>query len=489
MNFSGLGEPLLGVAQQIQDLQSRLAESDSERTKLNATIQGLSDRLEASENTARRAVQVEAELSETKGQCAALRAQLDTERQVTREKQADLDECKKSNAELQKLCGHSESELKSIAAKWTKLKEQLEGKELELQQLKSTVKHAETLKGQQHGDYDTSGTIETNEQEAECTQEIRYPMGEFAEFEKLLEKGDKGYFEITDLKNARDHAVPIPEMLKRLEKQRSGLSGKRWKELTACEWNPPLIRIDTTSSPMEGVTPTVEATTVVANAPASPPILSSSMYYMVRQPAGPRTSSRGHELREQQIHRPTPESPVHGSTKTSSSPRAPSIDTSSRLAFESRPRRRNSRDRRSNRKQEVSSPEISPGPPKKRPYSEDMTEEEFRRAVAHRRCVCVHCYKHNNKCDAEPQCQNCLSVGRKCVRKICGFGLDCRHVRCVYLHPNQYDPNDSRWIVETGGMFGKSGNGSASGYEDGRAPVRTRRKGSSYRPGPYDRPP
>ena len=189
MDFSGLGEPLLGVAQQIQNLQSRLAESDSDRTKLNATIQGLSDRLEASEKAAQRAIQIEAELSKAEGQCAALCAQLDTERQVTREQQADLAQCKKSKAGLQKLCEHHESELKSITAKWSTLKEQLEGKELELQQLKSTAKSANTPEGNQHGDDDTSGTMETTEQEAECTQEIRYLMGEFAEFEKLLEKG------------------------------------------------------------------------------------------------------------------------------------------------------------------------------------------------------------------------------------------------------------------------------------------------------------
>ncbi|PPJ50948.1 hypothetical protein CBER1_06544 [Cercospora berteroae] len=423
MDFSGLGEPLLGVAQQIQDLQSRLAESDSERTKLNATTQDLSDRLEASEKIAQRAIQAEAELSETRGECATLRAQLDTERQVAREKQADLVECKKSNAELQKLCEHNESELKSLTAKWSKLKEQLEGKELELQQLKSTVEQANTLEGDQHGNDATSGAIETTEQEVEDTQEIQHPMGEFAEFEKLLEKGDKGYFEITDLKNARDHAVPMSEMLERLEKQRSELSGKRWKELTEYEWNPPLIRFDSTSSsPMEGVVSTAEATNnspVVANAPASPPILSSSMYYMARQP---EAHSRGRDLREQQIHRPTPESPVHDAMKKFSDTHTPSLDVSSHLAFESRARDRQSRDRRSNqdktyKKAEASSPGSSPGPPKKRPYSEDMTEEEFRRAVAHRRCV---------------------------------------HVRCVYLHPNQYDPKDSRWIITTGGMMRKA---------------------------------
>ena len=71
-----------------------------------------------------------------------------------------------------------------------------------------------------------------------------------------------------------------------------------------------------------------------------------------------------------------------------------------------------------------------------------------------RKSVCVRCWETDSRCDVWGQCGPCRIHKVKCVHKMCSSGLSCRSTRCPYMHPGQWDENDTNFIVEEGPLPG-----------------------------------
>ncbi|CAK3975203.1 Hypothetical predicted protein [Lecanosticta acicola] len=66
--------------------------------------------------------------------------------------------------------------------------------------------------------------------------------------------------------------------------------------------------------------------------------------------------------------------------------------------------------------------------------------------------VCVRCWRGSKWCLGGPRCSSCKEAGSQCIYKHCRHGLACMKKKCVYMHPDQYDPHQVAWQVEAGDL-------------------------------------
>ncbi|KAK4504683.1 hypothetical protein PRZ48_002644 [Zasmidium cellare] len=72
-----------------------------------------------------------------------------------------------------------------------------------------------------------------------------------------------------------------------------------------------------------------------------------------------------------------------------------------------------------------------------------------------RRPVCRSCWRRGSWCTSDGNCKACNDGNRVCEYIWCGFGLNCRSSRCVYMHPGQ-DEGEGEWNVVHGDLGQKN---------------------------------